>query len=152
MTATQATQRQFLAALYECMGRVNVDLDGTWAVSPLRWQMASGLAGFDFNMLFDEAWNENLIARIKSADGQLGYVLTEAGIVAVLQRGERRKALIPAELRWAIWERDNFTCRHCGRRQFLSIDHIVPEARGGTLDPANLQTLCQSCNSRKGAR
>ena len=32
----------------------------------------------------------------------------------------------------------------------LSIDHIVPLCRDGTHDEANLQTLCRSCNSKKG--
>jgi len=62
-----------------------------------------------------------------------------------------RKIPIPDALRWEIWERDDFTCQHCGARSYLSIDHIVPESKGESLDPANLQTLCRSCNSRKGA-
>lgn len=62
-----------------------------------------------------------------------------------------RKAPIPDSLRWEIWERDNFTCQHCGARSHLSVDHIIPESKGGSLDPANLQTLCRRCNSRKGA-
>jgi hypothetical protein len=62
------------------------------------------------------------------------------------------KEPIPVELRWAIWERDDFRCKHCGTRRFLAVDHIIAESNGGTLDPANLQTLCRSCNSRKGRR
>ncbi len=62
-----------------------------------------------------------------------------------------REAL-PEELRWEIFERDNFTCKRCGSRRRLAIDHIVPVMRGGMNDPANLQTLCKSCNSAKGAR
>ena len=65
---------------------------------------------------------------------------------------EYQKQLIPNELRWEIWDRDNFTCAVCGSRRNLTIDHIVPERRGGTLNPSNLQTLCKSCNSRKGNR
>lgn len=34
----------------------------------------------------------------------------------------------------------------------LHIDHIVPVDSGGTHHPANLQALCEVCNSRKGAR
>lgn len=59
---------------------------------------------------------------------------------------------IPVALRWAIWERDNFTCKKCGKRQFLSVDHIRPASRGGLLDESNLQTLCSRCNSVKGNR
>jgi HNH endonuclease len=63
-----------------------------------------------------------------------------------------RKQPIPVSLRWAVWERDEFACRYCGVRKFLSVDHIVPESKGGTLELSNLQTLCRSCNSRKGVR
>lgn len=64
-------------------------------------------------------------------------------------RGRRH---IPDALRLAVYERDGYTCLHCDAIQNLSLDHIHPYSRGGedTLD--NLQTLCRSCNSRKGAR
>jgi len=32
------------------------------------------------------------------------------------------------------------------------VDHIVPLARGGTHDLANLQPLCKSCHSKKTMR
>jgi hypothetical protein len=62
------------------------------------------------------------------------------------------KQPIPRRLRVAILERDGHYCRACGSTEDLTIDHIVPERLGGTLDPANLQVLCRTCNSRKGAR
>jgi hypothetical protein len=62
------------------------------------------------------------------------------------------KLPIPIELRWQIWERDNFTCQRCGARRYLTIDHIYPERLGGTLAAENLQTLCASCNSQKGSK
>lgn len=63
-----------------------------------------------------------------------------------------KKQPIPPEIRWAVWERDNFTCKHCGSRKNLSVDHIFPESKGGETTIENCQTLCKSCNSRKGAR
>ena len=57
---------------------------------------------------------------------------------------------IPADLRWRVWDRDNFTCLHCGTRKHLSIDHIIPESQGGLTIIENLQTLCVRCNSKKG--
>jgi hypothetical protein len=51
-----------------------------------------------------------------------------------------------------VFERDDWTCRHCGARRQLTVDHVVARARGGADTLANLQTLCRSCNSRKGAR
>lgn len=59
---------------------------------------------------------------------------------------------IPDDVRWTVWERDDFSCRHCGARRHLSIDHIVAVVKGGTNELDNLQTLCRSCNSKKGSR
>ena len=64
----------------------------------------------------------------------------------------KSKQKIPTHIRWKIWQRDNFICQLCGSRQYLTIDHIHPESKGGTLDEDNLQTLCRSCNSRKSSR
>lgn len=64
----------------------------------------------------------------------------------------RSRRWIRPELRAAVYERDGHRCLHCGTTENLSLDHIHPYSLGGedTLD--NLQTLCRSCNSRKGAR
>ena len=63
-----------------------------------------------------------------------------------------KKQAIPSNLRWIVWERDNFTCVACGARKRLSVDHIIPESKGGLAVLENLQTLCCRCNSRKGNR
>ena len=63
-----------------------------------------------------------------------------------------RKQPIPDALRWEVWERDNFTCKSCQTRQFLTIDHIIPRALGGQDTKDNLQTLCKSCNNKKGKK
>jgi 5-methylcytosine-specific restriction protein A len=62
------------------------------------------------------------------------------------------KTPIPPELRWRVWERDNFTCQNCGSRKHLAVDHILAESKGGMMVLSNLQTLCGRCNSKKGAR
>lgn len=63
-----------------------------------------------------------------------------------------KKEAINYDFKWAVWERDNFTCKNCGSRKNLSVDHIIPESKGGNLTMENAQTLCCKCNSKKGAR
>lgn len=60
-------------------------------------------------------------------------------------------AISDYQLRISVFERDGFACRKCGSGERLSIDHIKPVVDGGSNDPENLQTLCVSCNSKKGA-
>lgn len=51
-----------------------------------------------------------------------------------------------------IVERDHFECRRCGALVHLTVDHVRPISQGGRNSLANLQTLCRSCNARKGDR
>lgn len=83
------------------------------------------------------------------------------------------------DLRRAVFLRDDFTCQLCGHRPadipvawdgrstylclgtdtvfqwpFLAVicpDHIIPRCKGGVNTLENLQTLCVSCNTKKGA-
>ncbi len=78
-------------------------------------------------------------------------LLDAIGKHAALLRLEHGRPSIAKEDRWAIWERDDFRCRTCGSRRYLTIDHVVPLAKGGANVRANYQTLCERCNGQKGA-
>jgi len=43
-------------------------------------------------------------------------------------------------------------CAHCGTMENVTIDHIIPVARGGRHSIGNLQPLCLTCNSSKNAK
>jgi len=62
-----------------------------------------------------------------------------------------RRLLAPSRA-LKVFARDGYQCLHCGSRNDLTVDHIVPVSRGGSDFLSNLQTLCRPCNSRKGAR
>lgn len=68
-----------------------------------------------------------------------------------------------AALRRAVLKRDLFTCQRCWAKptitllgrvvpdiSSLHVDHVVPIAAGGKTEWGNLQTLCATCNLRKG--
>ena len=60
------------------------------------------------------------------------------------------KAAISKELRASVHERDGHRCQGCGTDRNLVCDHVIPEFHGGPTTLEHLQTLCGSCNSRKG--
>lgn len=43
-------------------------------------------------------------------------------------------------------------CARCGNLAPLTKDHIIPVTQGGPDSIDNIQPLCRSCNSKKGAR
>lgn len=79
------------------------------------------------------------------------YVHGDGGWV---RPGERRKEKPPVNetLRWAVFKRDGYKCKHCGKESHLRADHVIPYSADGETTMENLQTLCHSCNSKKGTR
>lgn len=43
-------------------------------------------------------------------------------------------------------------CAGCGTHDGISVDHVVPIAKGGRHSIGNLQPLCVKCNQEKGTR
>lgn len=51
--------------------------------------------------------------------------------------------------------RDNFCCQYCGKsgkngNVALTLDHVLPQSRGGRNEWSNLVIACAPCNSKKG--
>lgn len=61
-------------------------------------------------------------------------------------------ALRYKNIKTQLIERDGEHCQICEAVDKLTIDHKLAVVNGGTNDIENLQLLCTSCNSRKGAR
>lgn len=54
-----------------------------------------------------------------------------------------------------IFERDKNRCQYCGKRLArpdLTIDHVIPQSKGGRDTWENLVLACVPCNVRKGNR
>ena len=66
-----------------------------------------------------------------------------------------RPMQINSSVRFAVFERDGYTCRYCGGRPpevRLEVDHFQSRATGGTMDMDNLLTCCRTCNTGKSDR
>lgn len=55
-----------------------------------------------------------------------------------------------AQMRSFVFRRDGSRCRYCGSARKLTLDHVVPQAKGGTDHPSNLVACCGDCNDAKG--
>ncbi|MFH1197668.1 MAG: HNH endonuclease [bacterium] len=52
-----------------------------------------------------------------------------------------------------ILKRDGHKCAYCGRGDLpLTIDHVIPRARGGEDSWENLVAACLKCNNKKSDR
>ena len=57
-----------------------------------------------------------------------------------------------------VLERDHYQCRYCGldgaasfeNSLVMTVDFVLPRARKGKKDPANLVAACRPCNLIKG--
>lgn len=63
---------------------------------------------------------------------------------------------IRPEKRLAIYLRDGLACCYCGEgveaEAKFTLDHLVPDVRGGGNGEGNLVTCCHRCNTSRGAR
>lgn len=78
-----------------------------------------------------------------------------ARIFTAREWAPRMRPPLSPETRFAVLERDEFTCRYCGRAApdvELHIDHVKPVSKGGTNALDNLVTACADCNLGKSDR
>ena len=52
--------------------------------------------------------------------------------------------------RRAIFARDGWVCQYCDARSELTVDHVIPRAKGGASTWDNVVACCAPCNRRKG--
>jgi hypothetical protein len=86
-----------------------------------------------------------LIARSAGQEKRFGFVM------------DRFKKLQSEEIGWSgsireyIREQEvSGRCIYCGSTDDLSVDHLIPRARGGPESGDNAVTACRSCNSSRG--
>jgi 5-methylcytosine-specific restriction endonuclease McrA len=67
-------------------------------------------------------------------------------------RREKEKARALRKSQWWLRKVARGECYYCGKKvapEDLTMDHIVPLARGGRSTRGNVAAACKDCNSRK---
>lgn len=65
---------------------------------------------------------------------------------------EREKARKLRKTQWWLAKVNEGICHYCGGRfppRELTMDHVVPIARGGTSTKGNVVLACRGCNAKK---
>ena len=128
--------------------------DKEFIIDPDRVADETGLSSYGVRCTLDALIAEEYLEAHLSPD--LNSYLVELPTVRVAPPSplERRRRQFQAhktpKLTMRIFRRDGFCCKICGSIDDLTIDHIIPISKDGSDDDDNLQTLCKSCNSRKG--
>lgn len=72
------------------------------------------------------------------------------------RRSHANGRYVPAEVRRGVFERDGHQCTHvsdkghrCEARSRLELDHVIPLARGGRTEAADLRLLCRQHNQHE---
>jgi len=76
----------------------------------------------------------------KAPDGKLAKV--------IIRKSTRQ---IEQGVSWAVFRRDGYRCRYCGRDDVpLTVDHVITWEDGGPSIEDNLVTSCRKCNKARG--
>lgn len=66
-----------------------------------------------------------------------------------------RQKLYPRFSKYNVTLRDKFTCQYCEQPvglQSVTMDHVIPQSRGGKTVWDNIVASCYDCNQKKGNR
>jgi hypothetical protein len=102
---------------------------------------------------------DSLIARLergKNGSGVRGKSESRRSSPRLSSTGSRH---ILAEVRRAVWKRDQAQCtfvgtegHRCGEKRFLELDHVEPHARGSEATVDNLRLRCRAHNQLEAER
>lgn len=115
-----------------------------------------GNSGDFLIMLPNESPPENLDIIIVTTN-RWEEIIRQSDVVDVeVFRGNQKVILrkttrqIDAEVSWAVFRRDGFVCRYCGKERPLTVDHIITWEAGGPSTANNLVSSCKKCNRTRG--
>lgn len=128
--------------LFALCGKLPPEVENNLAASPLLVQLAR----------LGMAWEPEQLRAFLSVQGVPDAKLSFAAAREAKQKSVERRAVretITAEMRRAVFGRDNNECVYCSSPSILEVDHVFPHSHGGTNCLENLVTCCARCNAKK---
>lgn len=95
------------------------------------------------NLELDEEGMNGLLNQLDVLDIEVDPILKK-----IVRKSQRQ---IEGTAQWAVYKRDNYTCRYCGRDGIpMSIDHVDLWENGGAPIIENFVCACKKCNRERG--
>lgn len=98
---------------------------------------------------------------VRSRTWAQAHPATRREISARRRAREKNAPVIERLDRQALLERDHYTCYLCGKQldpatpflhpDAVTLDHVIPLAKGGSHTADNLRVACRACNGHKSA-
>ena len=114
------------------------------------WYKYKNLNRSDHN--FEKKDNCEIIHNYEDTFGMVNkeVVIHKPSVIRIKNYININYAKVPLT-RLNIFKRDNWTCVYCGstNRRDMTIDHIIPQSKGGPNTWENMITSCFDCNNEK---
>lgn len=125
--------------------------------------MRTTILNLDYSVINIVSWQKGMLLLLKGVIQPIEFwpvpILSASGdyyqvpkMVMVKKFVKRKRIFLPK--RRNVFLRDSYTCQYCGCENpgVLTIDHVLPQSRGGKNTWENLVCACRDCNLKKGNR
>jgi 5-methylcytosine-specific restriction endonuclease McrA len=139
------------------LNRSWVAIDTTTVRKALVWMyrgLARAIAPDSYETYDFDSWSDLAVAKGEPCIHTVNIQIRVPDIIILALYNEVPKKEVVFSRR-NLYKRDRFTCQYCSRQpgsEELTIDHILPRARGGKSTWENCVLACVECNRRKANR
>jgi hypothetical protein len=125
--------------------------------------MRTTILNLDYSVINIVSWQKGMLLLLKGVIQPIEFwpdpILSASGdyyqvpkMVMVKKFVKRKRIFLPK--RRNVFLRDSYTCQYCGCENLglLTLDHVLPQSRGGKNTWENLVCACRDCNLKKGNR
>ena len=125
--------------------------------------MRTTILNLDYSVITISGWQKGMVLLLKGVVQPIEFwpnpILSASGdyyqvpkVVMVKKFVKRNRRFVPNKRN--VFLRDDYTCQYCdcSDPSVLTLDHVMPQSRGGRNTWENLVCACRPCNFKKGNR